>query len=80
MLRELRELAEGYVFDPSLIDLVVWFPHLTWIEFASSLAVVVSWRIVMDRIERFFSRAARRVTARLLLRLALYIRPRVAAE
>lgn len=76
MLHTLSELAEGYIFDPSLIDLVVWFPHLSWPEFAASLATVLGWRWVADRIERACMRQIRRLAAALLLRLALLIRPR----
>lgn len=76
MFQALRELAEGFIFDPSLIDLVVWFPHLSWSEFGASLATVLAWRWLTDRVERALVTRARRVTARVLLRLALLMRPR----
>ncbi len=75
MIGTLRELAEGYLFDPSLIDLVVWFPHLTWGEFLASLAAVLSWRWVSDRIERICWHHARRAAARSLIVAARLVRP-----
>jgi hypothetical protein len=76
MLKALRELAEGYIFDPSLIDLVVWFPHLSWSELAAATAVVLAWRWVADRIEQAAVRRTRRLLSALLLRAAIALRPR----
>ena len=76
MISALRDLAEGYIFDPSFIDLVVWFPHLSWAEFMASLATVIGWRWVSDRIERACTLRLRRVIAAGLLKAALWIRPR----
>lgn len=75
MLEILKEWAEGYLFDPGLIDLVVWFPHLSWSEFMASLATVAGWRWISDRIERAVMRRLRVAAARLLMRTALLIRP-----
>lgn len=76
MLKAMRETIEGYVFDPSFVDVVLWFPHLSWIEFGTSLGAVLCWRWVSDRIERAVTRRMRRVASRLLARLALLLRPR----
>ncbi len=76
MLRALRETVEGYVFDPSFVDVVLWFPHLSWFEFGTSLSAVLCWRWVSDRIEQAAARRVRRAAARLLMRLALLLRPR----
>lgn len=75
MLTTLRDIFERFVFDPSLIDLVVWFPYLSWHDFAVSTATVVAWRLVSDRMERFASYYLRRACAGGLLRLALLVRP-----
>lgn len=75
MLSAMKEVFERFVFDPSLVDLVVWFPYLSWHDFAVSLATVLAWRIVSDRMERFASFHIRRVCAHGLLRLALAVRP-----
>ena len=44
MIAALMELVERFVFDPSVIDLVVWFPHLSWNEFLLSVVTVAAWR------------------------------------
>lgn len=75
MLNAAKELFERFVFDPSLIDLVVWFPYLSWHDFAVSVVTVLAWRIVSDRMERFASFHIRRVCAHGLLRLAMAVRP-----
>jgi len=75
MLTAVREVFERFVFDPSVIDLVVWFPYLSWHDFAVSLATVIAWRMVSDRMERFASYYLRRAFAGGLLRLAHYVSP-----
>ena len=75
MIDTLRELFEQFVFDPSVIDLVVWYPYLTWNELLMSTVMVLAWRLIADRIERFVTYHVRRMAASLLLRLALVIRP-----
>lgn len=69
------EFLERFVFDPSLVDLVMWFPHLSWSEFAVSTATVLTWKYVSDRIERFIMYRMRMLAATLLLKLALVVRP-----
>lgn len=76
MLDTLRELTEGFLFDPSVVDLVMWFPHLTWGEFGASLATVLGWRWLTDRIEKALVTRLRRVASDVLFRVALVIRPR----
>ena len=75
MLNGAKELFERFVFDPSLIDLVVWFPYLSWHDFAVSAATVVAWRMISERMERFASFHIRRAAANGLLRIALMVRP-----
>lgn len=43
-------LLEDIVFDASMIDLVLWFPHLGWIEFAGCVLAVCVWNFIADRI------------------------------
>ena len=76
MLKALREMIEGYVFDPGFVDVVLWFPHLSWLEFGASLSAVLCWRWISDRIEQALMRRARRMAASVLMRLALMLRPR----
>lgn len=44
------DAIEGLLLDFSVIDLVLWFPHMTWSEFTYSLAAVIGWNWVSDRI------------------------------
>jgi hypothetical protein len=76
MIPALQDLLERFVFDPSVIDLVVWYPHLTWGEFLVSTLTVLVWRFVTERIERLLAYHARRVLAWLLFRLAVAVKPR----
>lgn len=75
MLVTVWEFLERFVFDPSLVDLVVWFPHLTWREFAVSAGTVFAWKYVSDRIERFIMYRVRMLAAALLMKLALIVKP-----
>lgn len=75
MFNAVKEVFERFVFDPSLVDLVVWFPYLSWHDFIVSVATVLAWRIVSDRMERFASFHIRRACAHGLLRIALLVRP-----
>lgn len=75
MVHAVKEVFERFVFDPSLIDLVVWYPYLSWHDFMISLATVVAWRMISDRMSRFASFHIRRAAANGLLRFALMVRP-----
>lgn len=75
MVHAVKEVFERFVFDPSLIDLVVWFPYLSWHDFMISVATVIAWRMISDRMARFTSFHIRRSAANGLLRIALMLRP-----
>jgi hypothetical protein len=77
MIETVQEIFERFVFDPSLIDLVVWYPYLDWSELMTATATVLAWKFVMDRIERMVAYRVRRLVALGLLRLAFVIRPSV---
>jgi hypothetical protein len=76
MIATLQEIFDRFVFDPSLIDLIVWYNYLTWNEFLVSAATVLAWRFVWGCFERFVAFHTRRLAARGLLHLALAVRPR----
>lgn len=76
MIRALREALENYVFDPGIVDLVLWFPHLSWVDFSASLAAVLCWRWISDRIEQAAARHLRSAMSRLLIRVAILLRPK----
>jgi hypothetical protein len=75
MLTSVREVFERFVFDPSFVDLVLWYPHLGWSDFAVSTATVIGWRLASERMERFMTFHIRRVCAHGLVRLATYVLP-----
>lgn len=76
MLSALWEFLERFVFDPSVIDLVMWFPHLSWTELAISSATVFTWKYVSDRIERLIMYQIRLLLALGLMKLAVLVGPR----
>ena len=66
-------------FDPSIIDLVLWFPHLSWRDFIVSAIAVLTWNWLCDGLWRLaaqwskdrllaFRPAAQRLHARSRLR------------
>lgn len=75
MIDTLTEWAERYAYDPSVMDLVLWYPHLSWGEFAASLAAVALWRTLTDHVERALVLRLRCAVAWLLMRAADAIRP-----
>lgn len=51
MMRSIFETALEYVlFNPGVIDLVVWFPKLEWDEFAVAAAAVLTWSWLSERL------------------------------
>ncbi len=45
-------LFEEYVYDPSIIELVLWFPHLSWGQFATATLAILSWNWISERLWR----------------------------
>ena len=45
-------LAEIYEVDPSVIDLVLWFPHLTWGQFLAATFGVIVWSWLSAQISK----------------------------
>lgn len=79
MIKAVRELIESYLFDPSLLDLVLWFPDLSWGEFAGSLLAVLAWRWISDRLERAAMNRLRPLAATVLARVGAIVQARVPA-
>ena len=71
----LSGLVQKLVLDMDLVDLVLWFPNLSWQEFGSSLAAVVGWKLVADQIEEIATDRLRTWVADSLVRLASVVRP-----
>ena len=72
----LDNLFEGISVDPGVIDLVLWFPNLTWSQFICATAAVLTWSWVSDQLRRLVCRLLRRQLSRVLFRLALIVAPR----
>jgi hypothetical protein len=58
-----------------LVDLVLWFPNLSWQEFSTSLAAIVGWKLIADQIEEIAMNRLRGWVADSLIRLAGVVRP-----
>jgi hypothetical protein len=56
----------GYLWDYSIVDLVLWFPHLSWSEFLAAASLVLAWNFLSDRLWAMARVALARVV-RLLL-------------
>ncbi len=71
----LDNLFEGISLDPGVIDLVVWFPNLTWSQFIYATVAVLTWSWLSDQLRRLVCRLVRRHLSRTLFRLALIVAP-----
>ena len=71
----LSGLIEKLVLQMDLIDLVLWFPNLSWREFGTSLAAIVSWKLIADQIEEIAMNRLRVWLADALMVLAGAVRP-----
>ena len=71
----LGTLLQRFVFDFDLLELVLWFPKLTWAEFAATAAVVTIWKLTCDALDRFSGAFVRSVVADGLIRLAGWLKP-----
>lgn len=69
------DLLLDLVLDPTLLDLVMAMPDLTWREMATTAATLMAWDLVSKPVIAFFWRRSRRPLARGLFRLAVALRP-----
>lgn len=67
-------LLEDYIFDPSIVDLVLWFPHLDVAEFICATLAVLSWSWLSERLWRSARAALVILLAPLLGRYAFLLR------
>lgn len=63
------------VLDPTLLDLVLAMPDLTWREVATTAATLVVWDVVSRPLIAGFWRRARRPLSWGLFRLAVALKP-----
>lgn len=63
------------VLDPTLLDLVLALPDLTWNEIGSTAAVLLAWDVLTKPLAAFFWRHTRRPLSWGLFRLAVALKP-----
>ncbi|MDX2289688.1 MAG: hypothetical protein NW217_12805 [Hyphomicrobiaceae bacterium] len=59
-----QTLIEDHLLNPGIIDLVFWFPHLTWGELGVAALSVLGWGFVCERIWRAVRALLLRLAAR----------------
>jgi len=67
-------LIEDYVFDPGIVDLVLWFPHLDPRDFVVASLAVLGWNWLSERLWRTLRRTLIRWLAPVLGRYAFILR------
>lgn len=75
MASQSTDLLFDLVLDPTLLDLVLAMPDLTWREIATTAATLMVWDIVSKPLIAFFWRRARRPISWGLFKLAVALRP-----
>lgn len=71
----LGSALQRFLFDFDFLDLVLWFPKLTWLEFAATATVVSAWKLGCDALDRASAPFVRRAVADALVWVAARIRP-----
>ena len=66
-------LAEVCEVDPSVIDLVLWFPHLTWGQFLAATIGVMIWSWVSAQVSRAMGKILRRYAIKLTITVILHL-------
>ncbi len=70
------DLIEGVDLDPSLVDLALWAPSLSWKQLMVWFGAMIVWRLVVEPLERVATFHARRSLSRGFFRLAVYVKPK----
>ena len=68
------------VLDPTLLDLVLAMPDLSWREAASTVGMLLAWDILTKPLAAFFWRHSRRHLSRGLFKLAVVLDPGVGSS
>lgn len=68
------------VLDPTLLDLVLAMPDLSWREVGSTVAMLLAWDILTKPLAAFFWRHSRRHLSRGLFKLAVTLDPAVGSS
>jgi hypothetical protein len=75
MASQSTDLLFDLILDPTLLDLVLAMPDLTWREIATTAATLMVWDILSKPLIAFFRRHARRPLSWGLFKLAMAVRP-----
>jgi hypothetical protein len=75
MASQTTDLLFDLVLDPTLLDLVLAMPELTWRQIATTAAMLMVWDIISKPLIAFFWRLARRPLSWGLFRLAVALKP-----
>lgn len=73
--QQVSELLYDLVLDPTLLDLVLAMPDLTWREIATTATILMVWDVISKPLMAFCWRLARRPLSWGLFRLARACRP-----
>ncbi|MBN8913026.1 MAG: hypothetical protein J0H65_13425 [Rhizobiales bacterium] len=69
------DLLFDLILDPTLLDLVLAMPDLTWREIATTAATLLVWDVLSKPLIACFWRHARRPLSWGLFKLAMAVRP-----
>ncbi|MGE3230962.1 MAG: hypothetical protein AB7J30_16145 [Hyphomicrobium sp.] len=75
MASQSTDLLFDLVLDPTLLDLVLSMPELTWRDIATTVAMLMFWDVLSKPLIALFWRKARRPLSWGLFRLAVALRP-----
>jgi hypothetical protein len=69
------DIVEGIDLDPSVMDLVVSYPHMSSEQLLMWVASLILWRLLFSRVEAFIAFHTRRALSSGLFRLAVAVKP-----
>lgn len=75
MASQSTELLFDLILDPTLLDLVLAMPDLTWREIATTAATLMVWDMLSKPLIAVFWRHARRPLSWGLFKLAVALKP-----
>ncbi|WP_295559908.1 hypothetical protein [uncultured Hyphomicrobium sp.] len=75
MASQSTELLFDLVLDPTLLDLVLAMPELTWRDIATTVGMLMFWDILSKPLIACFWRHARRPLSWGLFKLAVALKP-----
>jgi hypothetical protein len=58
------------------VELVVWFPTLSWVDFMASLGAMVGFKLTCDQLDRIVFHRLRNALADGMIVAAAWLRPR----